>query len=599
MTLTAALTLVILSATLLALATRRLRSDLIAVLAMLALVLSNVLTPDEAFGSFGQPVIIIIPSIYIVGAALYETGVANMIANRLLRFSDRGVAVLVVVLMLTAAALSAVLSSLLVVAVLMPAALRIARESRRSPAQLLLPLVVAATMGNLLTLIGTISNLVVSDVLAANGYQPLGLFSLTPYGLVSLGVAILWFSLAGRWLLRREMPPEPQRPSLDQVEQAYRLEQSFYRLRVRSTSDLIGQRLDRNELRPVFHLNVVAVRPHGGVLHPPAPDRILERDDVLIVEGSRGNVFNAANRRGLEPMGAVSLQEFNRLEQETLRLAEVMIPFRSGLVGETLAKARFRERYGLNILAVHRGRRVIHDDLPRLKLRAGDTLLVQGPLGYLRRLGEDLDLVLVTYLGPQPGDLITSKARLTLGILGLMLVAVVSGVLPLSTASLAAAAVLILTGCLSLERAYHSIDGNIIVLIGGMLPLALALQKTGVAEWIATQIAHASQGIGPIFALTCLYLLTVGLTQVISNSVTAALMTPLAVNLAIAQGVAPGPFAIAIALAVTSSYLTPLVNTDTLLVRGPGQYTVRDYLVNGLPIFCLQSIVLLVMLSMS
>jgi di/tricarboxylate transporter len=596
MTMQAGLTLTILIATLLALTSRRLRPDLAALCATLALILTGVLSPTEAFGAFGQPVIIIIPCIYVLGAALYETGVATLIANKLQRFTAQGPPVLVLVLMLTAGLLSSVLSSMLVIAVLMPAAVRMARRAQISPSQLLLPLVAGATMGNLLTLIGTISNVVVSNALAVGGYEPLGFFSLMPYGLVSLALAIVWYLLAGHKLLRRKVPAEPQQPSLGEIEQAYHLRDQLYRLRVRSISDLIAQPLAGSGLSTDSHLNVLAVQRPRGELTLARSDWVLEADDVLIVEGARGDILQAASLHHLEPKGAMSLEEFNRFEQETLRLAELMVPFRSQLVGRTLADVDFRDRYGLNILAVQRQGQVIRQSLPDLTLAAGDALLVQGPLAYLSQVGRDMNLVLVTHLGPRLGDLITSKAKLTLGVLVVMVISVASGLLSLATASLAAAVVLILTGCISLSRAYRSIDGSVIVLIGGMLPLALALEKTGAAELIAGRLAGLSPVIGPVGTLLLLYLFASAITQIVSNSATAALVTPIAINLATTQGLSPQPFALAMAVAVSTSYVTVLTNTDNLLVRETGHYTMRDYLVNGLPLFLLQAVVLMVSL---
>jgi di/tricarboxylate transporter len=307
------------------------------------------------------------------------------------------------------------------------------------------------------------------------------------------------------------------------------------------------------------------------------------------VEGARGDILQAASLHQLEPKGTMSLEQFNRLEQETLRLAELMVPFRSQLVGRTLAQVDFRDRYGLNILAVQRQGQVIRQELPDLTLAAGDALLVQGPLAYLSQVGRDMNLVLVTHLGPQVGDLITRKAKLTLGILVVMVISVVSGLLSLATASLAAAVALILTGCISLGRAYRNIDGSVIVLVGGMLPLALALEKTGAAKLIAGQLVGLSPSIGPLGTLLLLYLLASLITQVVSNSATAALVTPIAISLATAQGLSPQPFALAMAVAVSASYVTPLTNADNLLVREAGRYAMRDYVVNGLPLFLLQT----------
>ncbi|MGD8463351.1 MAG: SLC13 family permease [Anaerolineae bacterium] len=594
----AILTLIILVATLLALATRRLRTDLTALSSMLALILTGVLTPTEAFSAFGQPVIAIVASVFVLGAGIYDTGVAAMVASRIVRVSDRGLGVLLLVLMLAAGLMSSVLGSLLVVAALMPAVLRIARQSRQPASQLLLPMVAAATMGNLLTLIGTVSNIVVSDLLVASGQEPLGFFSLLPYGVVSLLLAIVWFLYAGRKLLRRDMVEEPQPPTLDEVEHAYDLDRQLYRLRVRSHSDLAGQRLADSGLRVDFGLNVLAVRRHGGNLQPASPDWMLERDDILVVEGPRGDILQAASLHHLEPKGTMPLDEFNQLEGESLRMAELMVPFRSQLVGRTLAQIGFRERYGLNIVAVHRGQTAIHDNLPQCRLETGDALLVQGPIAYLRQIDRDLNLVMVTHLGPQLGDRITAKAGRTLAILALMVTCVVTGLLPLATASLAAVLLLILTRCISVGRAYRSIDGSLLVLIGGMLPLAMALEKTGIAGLVAGYLASLSDSIGPAGVLLLVYLFAVAITQVVSNSVAAALITPVAVNLALAMDLSPQTFAIAIAIAVGASYATSLTNADFLLVRDAGRYTMRDYLVAGLPLFLLQTAAIMILLLM-
>jgi di/tricarboxylate transporter len=417
MTLQALITFIVLIAALLVLATQRLRPDLTALLVMLTLVLTGILSPTEAFSAFGQPVIIIIPSIYVLGAALYETGVATIIADQILRFAPRNQRILAFVIMLVAGLLSAVITSLLVVAVLMPAVLRVARKARLAPAQLLLPLATAATMGNTLTLFGAISNVVINDVLVASGQEGLSFFSLTPYGLVSLGVVVLWYLVGGQRLLGQELPDEPERPSLQEVERTYQLDDQLYQLRVRSGSDLIGERIDSSKLRSSFRLNVVAIQPRDSGPQPARTDWVLERDDLLVVEGARGDVFQAASLHRLQPKGELPLQKFNEFEEESLRLAEVMVPFRSQWVGKTLTEIRFRERYGLNVLAVQRQGEAIRNGLPDLSLAIGDTLLVQGPVAQLRDVGQDRNLVLATYLGPPPGELVTSKARLTLVIL--------------------------------------------------------------------------------------------------------------------------------------------------------------------------------------
>ena len=237
----------------------------------------------------------------------------------------------------------------------------------------------------------------------------------------------------------------------------------------------------------------------------------------------------------------------------------------------------------------------LRENLRRVILQTGDTLLVQGPAERLQRAGHDLNLVLVNQLGPQPGERVTAKARLTVGILLAMIAAVVAGILPLDTASLAAALALILTGSIRAERAYRSIDGSMLILIGGMLPMATALEKTGAAAAIAGQLAALADVVGPLGTLGLLYVFAALITQIVSNSAAAALVTPLAISLAQAQALPARPFAIAMAVAVTTSYLTPLTNTDNLLVREPGSYTMRHYVINGLPLVLIQFVVVLVL----
>ena len=588
--------IVLLIATLVVMSSQKMRADLVAVIVMLLIILSGILTPEEAFSAFGQPVIIVVACIYIIGAALYETGVATIIANQILRFSSKGEVILLLVIMLLAALMTSVLGGLLVVALLMPAALRVARKTKLAPSRLLLPLATVATVGNQLTLIGTPGNLVVSNLLVAGGYQPLDLLTLTPYALVSVAIVVVWYLLPGRRLLKRELPTAPEGPSLDEVQHDYKLDRLLYRLRVRAGSSLVDTTPETNDLSTKFGLNLIAIRNSNGKLEPVNPNRFLAKDDVLIVTGDSGQVLQATNFHNLEAKGAAHLNEFSRLEQQTLRLAEVIVPIRSALINKTLAQVDFRDQYGLNVLAVQHQGKAMRKNLPDLILSPGDTLLVQGDIKRIKQVGRDFNLAFVTDLGPQPGDIITSKARLTLVILALMLAAIMTGLLSLAVAGLAAAITLILTGCIGLNRAYRSIDAKIIVLIGAMLPLAAALEKTGAAGWIADGILAVGQDVGSVGSLLILYLLAGLITQVISNSVVAALMMPIAINLAVAQGLNPMPFAIAIAFASNGAFVTPFTDGDNLLVREPGQYGLRDYVINGLPIFVVQTVAVIGML---
>lgn len=596
----AIVTIILLAVTVLAMATQRVRNDIVALLVLLFLIISGILEAEEAFSVFGQPVILIVAGIFVIGAALLDTGVATLLANQILRFSQGGELILMFIVMLTSALLTAFLDGLLVVALLMPAVLRVARQANLSPSRLLLPLATTATLGNQLTLLGTTSNPLISDILAVSGGTRLGIFTLTPYALVSVGVVMAWYLTAGRRFLSRELPPEPQGLSLAEVGQSYHLDKSLYRVRVRSISNLIAKSLSAEDgLQKNSGLNIIAVQPQGESIQPASANPVLEQNDLLFVEGDTGRILKAAQTHGLEMKGTISFEEFNQSQLETLRLAELMLPFRSSLVGQSLTDIGFRQRYGLNVLAVHRHGQTIRTKLSQLVLAAGDTLLVQGPPASLRGIGRNLDLVPVTDLGPQPGDLITSKAKWTMLVLAVMLLLVVTGLASLATASVMAALALVMLRCLSPERAYRSINGSLLILIGGMLSLSIALQKTGAAALIADLIAALSQGLGVVGSLGLVYLLTALSAQIIGGAVGAAIFAPIAISLATAQGVPPEPFAIAIAFAVMGGFITPITNGDNLLVREPGRYDMADYLKNTVPIFLLQSILLMFMLTMA
>ena len=595
MSLQAVITLVILLATLLVMGTQRLRADLTALLVMVILILTNVLSPGEAFSAFGQSVIIIVPSLYVIGAALFETGVAALIASQILRLSHHGERTVMLLFMGGAALLSTVISSLLVVTIFMPAVLRVARRARIAPGQLLMPLNMGAVMGDLLTLIGAISSVVINDQLASSGYEPLSFFSVTPYGLVSLAIAVLWYALLGRRLLPSRIPEEDARPTLDEVESDYELGERMYQVRVRAASDLVNLRLEEARLGPDFRLDVVAVQREGGDLQPAQSDWVLEQDDLLVVRGKRGDIQQAAALHHLQPKGTFPLDRFERIEDQALRLAEVIVPFRSKLIGKTVAENRFRDRFGLNILAVHREDRNLHDNMANVPLEAGDTLLVQGPINRLREVSKGLDLILVTHLGPRRGDLVSGKVWTTLAILGAMIALVATGLLDLATSSLAAALALIFSRAISVERAYKSIDASVILVIGGLLPLATALQNSGLADFFASSI-EALQG-GPFLTLLLFYGIAALLTQVISNTVTGVLLLPLGINLANGVGVPPQVFALALIFAVCASYITPLTHSSNLMIRGPGGYSMRHYIVNNGPIFLLQTAALMAMFS--
>lgn len=590
LSLRAGITLAILIGALGLLVSQKLRTDLVALFVMLALIATQVLTPEEAFRALGRPLIVIVAGIFVVGAALRETGVVALISQGILRWTGSGQRTMLLVIMGTAALLSAILSSMLVVVIFMPVVLRVARERQIPAAQLLMPLATAAFLGNQLTLIGTPSNLVVSDLVAQHGEQALSFFALTPYALGSLLVGGAWYVWMGQRTLRKDTADAPQKPSLAEVERSYALDDHLVQLRVAAESELVGKQLAEAQLRSRCDVEVVAfARPHAHKLERAQPDTVLRPHDQLIVKGTQARIRQCADHHHLEWQGQVGLEDVGNTEETALHLWELLVSHRSTLAGKQIAEIDLRRRYGLELMAMNRQGEPMHEGLPNRKLKIGDILLVQGAPEAVGKVNDEEEFVLITNLEPDGDELVTSKAKVALAILAVMLLAVVLNWVSLAVALLSASLLVVVTGCLSLQQAYESVNAKIIIILAGMLPLATALQQTEAANFLANQIARVGELIGPYGALLLLYLGGSLMTQVAPNSVTAAIITPIALQLANAQEMSPQTFAIPMVFAATSSYITPLVSASNLLVKSKGNYTISDFLRNTLPIFALQT----------
>jgi di/tricarboxylate transporter len=306
-----------------------------------------------------------------------------------------------------------------------------------------------------------------------------------------------------------------------------------------------------------------------------------------MIDGQEGDVHRAAYHRGLEPLGRVRLSDFAVTAQRSLYLTEIVVPHRSSLIGQSLAEIDLRGRYSLQVLAVNRRGESISTQLPTMRLEVGDILLVEGAPEQAGRASNGRDLVAITDLSPSPEDIVTGKAKIALAILAGIVFLVMVEVVSLAVALLLASLALILTRCLTVDRAYAAINPTILIVIGGMLPLATALQKTGAAQLLANAMSGVGEYIGLLGALFLLYV-TVGLlTQVIPDSIVAAIFTPVAVSLASAQGLSLQHFAVPIAFAVSASYVSPLTSAINLMIKDKGKYELKDYLINNVPIFLL------------
>jgi di/tricarboxylate transporter len=597
MNLHAAFTIAILIASLLLLASQRFRMDFVALLIMVALIGSGVLTAEQTFEALGRPITITCVGIFILGAALRRNGLATLLSRFVLNYGSRSRLKMLLLLTITAMLLSTVMSSMLVVIIFIPVILRIGRELEIPPTQLILPTALASMFGNQLTLIGAPLNLIVSDMLQQSGEPALDFFSFTPFAAILLAITITWFALMGRRTLPSHQGVEDPTPSVQEIEQEYGLNDTFFKMRVEPQSDLVGERLAETALRAEEAVEVVAVQSaHEHRTRQVDPSHALMPDDQLIVKATPDKTMRSARLHALRIDGPVRLTDFSCLEEPELNLCEAVIPLRSTLVGKTLAESRFQACYGLVVLAVNRQGESIQHEITHLPLQAGDILLMQGSPNQVQQPNYSRDLIFTCELTPESVDRATNKLKIALAVLGIVVLVVVLNWVSLAVALLVASLALIVTRCLSIEEAYASIDVKIIVLLAGMLPLATAVQQTGVAEVAAGLINGISPATGIYGALLLLFLGTALLAQVAPASVMLTVAVPVAIQLALAQGLSPRLFAITVTFAAYANYMTPLLNTINVLVRNQGNYSMGNFLRNTVPIFILQMVALFAIL---
>ncbi|HSJ56777.1 MAG TPA: SLC13 family permease, partial [Anaerolineae bacterium] len=485
MTTDVALMLTILGTTIALFVIDRLRVDVVALLVLLSLILTGLITPVEAFAGFSSPAVITVWAIFIVSGGLFHAGIADVVADRLLSIAGAKVPQLTGVLMGAVAGMSAVMNNVGATAVLLPATVNISRQVRINPSRLLMPLAFGSLLGGMTTLIGTPSNILVSDALEVAGLEPFSLLDFAPVGLVALAAGMGYMLLVGRHLLPDRSPAEVLRSAngLDEdLVDLYGLDERLFRARVPYGSPLIGKTLAESRLRQDFELSVVAIERGGGTRLVVDKDTVLRRGDMLLIEGLVDHLVWAEVTGRLDVQPELGIEDKD-LQSEAVTITEVILSPHSRLVGKTLTDIQFREKYNLTVLAILRDGRPRRTGLADLPLRFGDTLLVQGPRQSIRILQRELDFV-VLGAGADEERVRPSKAPLAAALVVVMLVPVMAGWLPISAAALLAGVLMVLTGCLTMDEAYQAIEWRAVFLVAGMLPLGVAMEKTGTAQFI-------------------------------------------------------------------------------------------------------------------
>ena len=603
------ITLIILGITMVMFVWGRWQPDLVAVGSLLALFLTNIITVEEAFSGFANSTVVLIASLFIVGEGLSRTGVTAYIGERLIG-SAKGNHIRLLVLAMTATALlSAFISNAGTVATLMPAVVVAAWGLKSTPSAFLIPVAFAANAGGLLTLTGTPPNIVVTDALRAAGFREFGFFEFSLIGIPIVLISIVYMVTIGKRLLpdtrSGDAPPILNR-EMDELASAYSLNNELFRMRIRKPSPLRGSSLRKSDLGKRFGVTVLHIEPaeeeisladpgsavrkgvetvlpdHGGL---PDPDQELHRNDILVVSGTASEIrdLEVAMQLGVLPIDDAGGTLAELLSQE-IGIAEVLLTPRSSYIGKRVADGVIGKSFDVLVLGILRGDK----HLPMTEqLQFGDAMLVRGTWDSIGVMAEERRNFVVV---GQPDELstqvteLTPKSWLAVGILVTMVALMVTGVVPVVIAAMLAAGAMLVSNCLTSTQAYRAISWSTVILIGAMIPMAVALDQTGAAETIADGLVDTLGSRGAVPLLAGIMLVTTFFSQVISNTASAVLMAPIVLSAAAGLGVSPHPLMMGLAVAASSAFLTPIGTAPNLMVMAPGGYRFSHYMKVGAPL---------------
>jgi di/tricarboxylate transporter len=582
------------------------RADIVAILVVLALMLTRVLTPQEALAGFGDPAVILIAATFIVGQSLVNTGIAHGLGEVVLKAGGRNEIRLIVLIMLLAGGIGAFMSSSAIVAMFIPVVLTITNKTGLNRKRLLMPLSIAALTSGMMTLIASSPNMIIDHLLRERGIAPFGFFSWTPFGLAVLAASIS-FMLAGRRLLGQQLADGDAAASIapraSDLVGSYGLADRLHRLRVPAGSPLINRAVA--QIQPLYdRLGVFLVglekHRHGATQFLPAlPETVCETNDSVFVVASNDKVQQLIESQKLVELSPLDERQHDEALQE-VGAAEIMLTPESTLIGKSLTELDFRSRYRVTVLAIrHRGEPVTTDFLDR-ELDFGDTLLVAGGWANLQRFakGDRENFVMLT-LPAEYDELRPARrqAPLAVGILVAMAAVMAFQLLPNSAAALLAALTMVAGGCVRLDDVYRIISWKTLVLIAGMLPLATALTNTGATALLANGLIAALGPLGPFAMLAALFLVTALVGLFISNSATAVLIAPVAIETAQALHISPHAFAMTVAISCCAAYVTPVSSPVNMLVVEPAGYSFQDFVKVGLPLLLLTMLVTIALVA--
>ena len=598
----------------------KVRSDLVAICALLALLLSQILTPAEGLAGFSNTTVIMMVGLFIVGGGIFQTGLAKMIGSKVMVLAGKSELRLFLLVMIVTAAIGMFVSNTGTVALMLPIVVSMAAAAGTSSRRLLMPLAFASSMGGMMTLIGTPPNLIVSDELARNGFDALGFFSFLPVGLITLlvGICVL-LPLTKIFLTKKDKSKDNAKSgkSLKELVKEYGIAENLFRVQiVGEDSKAVGKTLAGLNIYREYEINVLELRRSAG--HNrfvrtvnqklASPDLVIKEGDVLYLSGHMSDVQRMVEDYSLRLLDnhtdEIDGSSANpSLDFFDIGVAEILFMPSSTMTNRTIFEIGFRCKFNVNVLGIRRGQSYILQDLGQEKVHEGDILLVQGAWSDIARLKKESDNWVVLGEPLQEASKVTLdyKAPIAALIMIAMIIAMVVDSIPVApvTAVLVAAVLMVATGCVrSMEAAYKTINWQTIVLFAAMMPMSTALEKTGVSAMLTDGLVHGLGVASPLLLLAIVYAATSVMTIFISNTVTAMLMAPIALKCAIGIGVSPVPYMFAVTVAASMCFASPFSTPPNALVMNAGQYTFKDYLKVGLPLQVIMGIVMVLVLPL-
>lgn len=563
------------------------RMDAVALIMLTLLPFTGVLTMTEALAGFSDPNIVLIAALFVIGDGLVRTGVARALGDWLTRTAANSERRLVVLLMSVVCGLGSTMSSTAVTAIFIPVTMRISHQTKTPPSRLMMPLSFAALISGMMTLVATAPNLVVNSELVRRGEEGFHFFSFTPFGLPVLVLAIIYMLFARRWLPGATADQQvgvSNQPTLATWIQRYDLADREHRARVNRDSPLVGQSLESLHFRRDSGTNLLAIERNHRLLQPRAKS-VLQAGDVLLLDlfDPNSNGESLLEKYSLDPL-PLSGAYFTDHSQE-IGMTEVIIPADSALVGQTVTEAKLRTRTGLTAIGLRRGQVAHERGMEDLQLKIGDTLLLIGPWRSIQNVQTGSQDFVAISLPREYAEVlpVAGKAGRAMACLLIVVGLMVSGLVPNVQAALIGCLLMGALRCVNLESAYRSIDWKTIVLIVGMLPFSIALERTGGVDLASTALLSLTSEMGPRGVLAALFIVTAGLGMFISNTATAVLMAPVALTVADELSASAYPFAMIVALAASTAFMTPVSSPVNTLVVTPGNYTFGDFVRIGVP----------------